>query len=204
MSPARHAKPETGAHASVMDDIDNHLNSTLSIDVLGQNEYIQDTGIRIKAHFQLSCLLCYLFLCKSSGQPTNNILLGYQDSLGQYSFGYSTLNSARSEVKTVDGAIHGVYSYIDDNGMIQSTEYVADNDGFRVVATNLPQAPLPVEDTAEVIAARKDHLNAFLIAEQMAVNSGYGNVNDNLEKINADKEEILTKDNQVIFFFNVK
>ncbi|KAI4486463.1 hypothetical protein M0804_005833 [Polistes exclamans] len=131
-------------------------------------------------------------------QPTNNILLGYQDSLGQYSFGYSTLNSARSEIKTVDGAIHGVYSYIDDNGMIQSTEYVADNDGFRVVATNLPQAPLPVEDTAEVIAARKDHLNAFLIAEQMTVNSGYENVNDNLEKINADKEEILTKDNQEV------
>ncbi|XP_015174408.1 PREDICTED: uncharacterized protein LOC107065330 isoform X2 [Polistes dominula] len=147
----------------------------------------------------LTCLLCCLSLRKSLGQSTNNILLGYQDSFGQYSFGYSTLNSARSEVKTVDGTIRGTYSYIDDKGMIQSTEYIADDNGFRVVATNLPQAPLPVQDTPEVIAARKDHLNAFLIAQQMAENDQDKNVYDNLESVIVDKEGIiLTKDNQEI------
>ncbi|KAL2719097.1 cuticle protein 7-like [Vespula squamosa] len=114
----------------------------------------------------LSGLLCCLIL-KSSGQPVMNVLLGYQDSLGQYSFGYSTLNSARSEIKTVNGVIRGAYSYVDDNGVIQTTEYIADDDGFHVISTNLPQSPLPVEDTAEVLAARKAHFEAFLIAEQM-------------------------------------
>ncbi|XP_035742447.1 cuticle protein 7-like [Vespa mandarinia] len=99
-----------------------------------------------------------------------NVLLGYQDSLGRYSFGYSTLDSARSEIKTVNGVIHGAYSYVDDNGVIQSTEYIADDDGFRVVATNLPQLQtIPNEDTAEVsTVARKAHLEDFLIAEKMA------------------------------------
>ncbi|KAI4485046.1 hypothetical protein M0802_012830 [Mischocyttarus mexicanus] len=141
-------------------------------------------------------------------QPMPNVLLAYQDSFGQYSFGYSTLNSARSEVKTINGVIRGAYSYIDENGMIQSTEYVADDDGFHVIATNLPQAPLPVVDTAEVIAARKDHLNALLIAEQMAANSGYekeqvsidskDDVHEDLNKNNFDKEEISQKVNQEV------
>jgi len=91
--------------------------------------------------------------------------LGYQDSLGQYSFGYSAPGSARSEVRTSDGAIKGAYSYIDETGIIQIAEYVADSaNGFRVTATNLPQAPLPVQDTPEVMAARTAHLQALEIA----------------------------------------
>lgn len=55
----------------------------------------------------------------------------------------------------------GSYSYVDGAGVIQSTEYTADGqNGFRVVATNLPQAPVPVEDTPEVAAARAAHLFA--------------------------------------------
>jgi len=91
--------------------------------------------------------------------------LGYQDSLGQYSFGYSAPGSARSEVRTSDGAIKGAYSYIDETGIIQIAEYVADcANGFRVTATNLPQAPLPVQDTPEVMAARIAHLQALEMA----------------------------------------
>jgi len=93
------------------------------------------------------------------------VFLGYQDSLGQYSFGYSAPGSARSEVRTSDGAIKGTYSYIDETGIIQIAEYVANSaNGFRVTATNLPQAPLPVQDTPEVMAARIAHLQALEMA----------------------------------------
>lgn len=93
------------------------------------------------------------------------MFLGYQDSLGQYSFGYSAPGSARSEVRTSNGATRGTYSYVDETGVIQTAQYVADGEnGFRVFATNLPQAPLPVQDTPEVMAARTAHLQALELA----------------------------------------
>lgn len=93
------------------------------------------------------------------------VFLGYQDSLGQYSFGYSAPGSARSEVRTSNGATRGTYSYVDESGVIQTAQYVADGEnGFRVFATNLPQAPLPVQDTPEVMAARTAHLQALELA----------------------------------------
>lgn len=93
------------------------------------------------------------------------MFLGYQDSLGQYSFGYSAPGSARSEVRTSNGATRGTYSYVDETGVIQTAQYVADGEnGFRVYATNLPQAPLPVQDTPEVMAARTAHLQALEMA----------------------------------------
>lgn len=91
--------------------------------------------------------------------------LGYQDSLGQYSFGYSAPGSARSEVRTSDGATRGTYSYVDETGVIHTAQYYADGEhGFRVFATNLPQAPLPVQETPEVMAARAAHLQAVELA----------------------------------------
>lgn len=95
------------------------------------------------------------------------MFLGYQDSLGQYSFGYSAPGSARSEVRTSNGATRGTYSYVDGTGVIQTAQYVADGEnGFRVIATNLPQAPLPVQDTPEVMAARTAHLQALEMASR--------------------------------------
>lgn len=93
------------------------------------------------------------------------MFLSYQDSLGQYSFGYSAPGSARSEVRTSNGATRGTYSYVDETGVIQTAQYFADGEnGFQIIATNLPQAPLPVQDTPEVMAARTAHLQALELA----------------------------------------
>uniref|UniRef100_A0A8D8U9U5 Cuticle protein 6 n=1 Tax=Cacopsylla melanoneura TaxID=428564 RepID=A0A8D8U9U5_9HEMI len=68
-----------------------------------------------------------------------------QDELGQYTYGYSNENSAKHEIKTADGITQGQYSYVDANGHVQSVHYVSDDHhGFRVAATNLPRAPVPV------------------------------------------------------------
>lgn len=104
-------------------------------------------------------------LCLSANAP---IYLGYQDSLGQYTFGYSSPESARSEIRSIDGLTTGSYSYIDGAGIIQSARYEADSKGFRIAATNLPQAPQPVVDTPEVQAARNEHLKLLALAEQLA------------------------------------
>merc|ERR1719483_1199793 len=38
--------------------------------------------------------------------------------------------------------VQGSYSYVDANGIVQTTNYIADGLGFRVQATNLPVAPV--------------------------------------------------------------
>jgi hypothetical protein len=101
-----------------------------------------------------------------------------QDSLGQYSYGYSGGPSAKVETKTLDGVTRGQYSYVDGNGIVQSASYVADDvNGFRVAATNLPVGPQSsvvhnfvvspvavdhqvVADTPEVVAAKAAHFAA--------------------------------------------
>lgn len=65
-----------------------------------------------------------------------------QDNLGQYTYGYAGPLSSKTETKTADGITRGGYSYIDANGVLQNIQYVADSvHGFRVQATNLPEAP---------------------------------------------------------------
>lgn len=125
--------------------------------------------------------------------------LSYQDSIGQYSFGYSAPLSARSEVRYADGLTRGSYSYVDDAGYIQSAEYEADSEhGFRIIATNLPQAPLPIEDTPEVVAAREAHLLAVqdaILREQelsrLENRLEYRNARVNIESKASDPAEIL-------------
>jgi len=83
-----------------------------------------------------------------------------QDTLGQYSYGYSAGTSAKAESKTLDGVVRGGYSYLDGNGIVQTASYIADDvNGFRVAATNLPSQV--VYDTPEVAAAKVAHSVAY-------------------------------------------
>jgi len=68
-----------------------------------------------------------------------------QDEFGNIQYGYSNLNSVKQEVGNTYGGVSGSYSYVDANGIVQTTNYVADHLGFRVQATNLPVAPAAPE-----------------------------------------------------------
>ena len=92
-----------------------------------------------------------------------------QDEFGQHSFGYQNENSARAESKDAFGVTRGSYQYVDANGVLQTTTYIADPvNGFRVAATNIPVAVAnpavaiqeAVMETPEVAAARAEHLAA--------------------------------------------
>merc|ERR1719480_752098 len=106
-----------------------------------------------------------------------------QDEFGQFSFGYAGGPSAKTESRNAYGVTTGSYQYVDANGLLQTVNYVADPvNGYRVAATNLPVAPAapaapevaplvapvfdlegpaPVEDTAEVAAAKAEFQAAF-------------------------------------------
>lgn len=94
-----------------------------------------------------------------------------KDHLGQYTYGYNDGLSAKAESRSFDGTTSGGYSYLDSNGLVQNVNYIADSNGFRVAASNLPVAvkaiespalvaPVAVEETEEVAAARVAHLAA--------------------------------------------
>merc|ERR1712126_305673 len=80
-----------------------------------------------------------------------------QDEFGNNVYGYSNINSAKHEAGHPLVGVSGGYSYVDANGKLQTTSYVADGLGFRVQATNLPVAPVY---TAEVAAAKAAHAAA--------------------------------------------
>merc|ERR1712072_452642 len=115
-----------------------------------------------------------------------------QDEFGQFSFGYENINSAKTETKDAFGVTRGSYQYVDANGILQTVNYIADPvNGFRVAGTNIPVAPaapnvalpvapevpavkplvapVPVVETAEVAAARAEHLKAHEEAKAAVV-----------------------------------
>merc|ERR1711936_1369179 len=111
-----------------------------------------------------------------------------QDEFGNTQYGFSNLNSQKHEVGNTYTGVQGSYSYVDANGVVQTTNYIADGLGFRVQANNLPVAPVapvheyvlpvapvydgvapaPVEDTPEVAAAKAAHLALLTGAEAPA------------------------------------
>ena len=111
--------------------------------------------------FIISCLLAVAAASPQWLSVAPHVASQYhaQDELGQYSYGYSGGPSAKQETRTADGITRGSYSYIDAHGLVQSASYVSDPiNGFRVAATNIPQAPAaavvaPAVAAAPVLAA---------------------------------------------------
>jgi len=64
-----------------------------------------------------------------------------QDEFKNVAHGYANVNSAKHEQGNAIFGVTGSYSYVDANGKLQTTNYIADGLGFRVEATNLPVAP---------------------------------------------------------------
>ncbi|XP_011496119.1 PREDICTED: uncharacterized protein LOC105360816 [Ceratosolen solmsi marchali] len=138
-------------------------------------------------HITPQTSLCLGLIANGAANPP--LFLSYQDSIGQYSFGYSGPMSARSEYRSSDGVTRGTYSYIDRNGLIQTAEYEAGNDlGFRIKATNLPEAPHPVQDTPEVKAARDKHLELLEEAKRRVEATAKSNVGPSLPRIRSNAQ----------------
>jgi len=120
--------------------------------------------------------------------PTPSQQFHAQDEFGNVAHGYANINSAKHEVGNTYAGVTGSWSYVDPNGELQTTSYIADGLGFRVQATNLPVAPVadlkqpvapvvelaqpvfdlvgpvPVEDTPEVKAAKAEFAAAYELA----------------------------------------
>lgn len=93
-----------------------------------------------------------------------------QDTAGNYKIKYTDGETTKIEERHQDGTVAGSYSYVDSNGVLQTIQYVSGPQGFVVLDGSpalvdlAPQftvpvgAPLPVQYTPEVAAARAEHL----------------------------------------------
>ncbi|XP_046444133.1 uncharacterized protein LOC124194121 [Daphnia pulex] len=95
-----------------------------------------------------------------------------QDELGQASFGYAHPGQAANNLRDGFGNQIGSYAYINPEGKEVRVSYTADSRGFRVQSNNLPVAPVAnlvapvqVQDTPEVAAAKADHSAAIAAAK---------------------------------------
>ncbi|XP_076052850.1 cuticle protein 6-like [Oratosquilla oratoria] len=76
-----------------------------------------------------------------------------QGDMGQFSFGHSSLDNTRSEVRLWNGQVLGHYTYIDPNGQPAITYYESGPYGYRVLGSNrLPEAPKYTKEVAEARA----------------------------------------------------
>jgi len=55
-----------------------------------------------------------------------------KNDMGNYAFGYSTLNSQRAE-ESSDRMVRGQYAYINGDGKLRQVEYLADDEGFHIL-----------------------------------------------------------------------
>lgn len=90
-----------------------------------------------------------------------------QDIFGQASYGYAHPGQAHAAVRDAAGHVKGSYAYINPEGKEIRVNYKADAQGFHAESNALPEAPVanlvapePVQDTPEVVEARKAHLDA--------------------------------------------
>ena len=98
-----------------------------------------------------------------------------QDELGQASFGYAHPGQSATNLRDAFGNQIGSYAYINPEGKEVRVSYTADSRGFRVLSNDLPVAPVAnlvapvqVQDTPEVAAAKATHMAALAAAKTAA------------------------------------
>ncbi|XP_046675981.1 cuticle protein 7-like isoform X3 [Homalodisca vitripennis] len=95
-----------------------------------------------------------------------------QDFTGLVSYGHSEPFQAQSVVQDAAGNKVGSFSYVNPEGKVIQTNYIADHEGYRVASNDLPVAPEvpavapaalpePVQDTPEVAEAKAKFFNEF-------------------------------------------
>ena len=99
-----------------------------------------------------------------------------QDELGQARFGYAHPGQAATNYRDAFGNQIGSYAYFNPEGKEVRVSYTADSRGFRVLSNDLPVAPVanlvapvPVQDTPEVAAAKATHMAAHNAARTRVV-----------------------------------
>lgn len=81
-----------------------------------------------------------------------------QNELGEATYGHREPFQSHDAVQDAQGNKAGSFSYVSPDGRLLTTEYIADQAGYRVASNALPNAPLiasPAAITPIIAAAEK-------------------------------------------------
>merc|ERR1719381_463085 len=70
---------------------------------------------------------------RRTGQLSTRPAFYKQDDFGNFAYGYNSGNSEQFVMGNPEEGVKGHYTYVDGNGLNRRVEYVADNDGFRII-----------------------------------------------------------------------
>merc|ERR1712198_703695 len=79
-----------------------------------------------------------------------------RDDFGNYAYGYANGNSEKYEVGNPQGGVKGHYMYVDSNGLNQRVEYIADDQGFRIVGGEDKRFKREAEPSMRVMTSYMD------------------------------------------------
>merc|ERR1719249_329818 len=70
---------------------------------------------------------------RRTGQLSTRPAFYKQDDFGNFAYGYNSGNSEQFVMGNPEEGVKGHYTYVDGNGLNRRVEYVADNEGFRII-----------------------------------------------------------------------
>lgn len=76
-----------------------------------------------------------------------------QNELGEATYGHNEPNQSHAAVQDAEGNKAGSFSYIGADGRLLTTNYIADQGGYRVATNALPKTDEPAAPAAATIIA---------------------------------------------------
>merc|ERR1719295_2033674 len=70
---------------------------------------------------------------RRTGQLSTRPAFYKRDDFGNFAYGYNSGNSEQFVMGNPEEGVKGHYTYVDGNGLNRRVEYVADNEGFRII-----------------------------------------------------------------------
>lgn len=75
-----------------------------------------------------------------------------QNELGEATYGHSEATQSHSAVQDAEGNKAGTFSYIASDGRLLTTNYIADQAGYRVASNALPKSENAAESAPLLVA----------------------------------------------------
>merc|ERR1711944_185209 len=82
-----------------------------------------------------------------------------RDDFGNYAYGYANGNSEKYEVGNPQGGVKGYYTYVDSNNLNRRVEYIADDQGFRIIKEDGERFKREAEPEPNMMRMRTSYLD---------------------------------------------
>jgi len=90
-----------------------------------------------------------------------------RDDFGNYAYGYANGNSEKYEVGNPQGGVKGYYTYVDSNNLNRRVEYIADDQGFRIIKEDGERFKREAEAEPNMMRMRTSYLDSSMMDDDM-------------------------------------